>query len=46
MNFINCLLDTVLTWEITEEGFTDADITLACLLAGFNPEELNDIGSD
>ena len=46
MNFINCLLDVVLTWEIPEEGITDADKTQACLLAGINPEELSDIGSD
>ena len=42
MNFINCLLDTVLTWETTEEGITDADKAQACLLAGINPEELRD----
>ena len=46
MNFINCLLDTVLTWEVTEEGFTDTDKIQACLLAGINPKELSDIGCD
>jgi len=41
MNFINCLLDVTDAYLVT-----DADVTLACLLAGITPEELSDIGSD
>ena len=41
MNFVNCLLDTVLTWEIPEEGFADAIKNQACLMAGINPEEIS-----
>ena len=41
MNFVNCLLDTVLTWEISEEGLADAIKTQACLMAGINPEEIS-----
>ena len=42
MNFVNCLLDAVLTWDIPEEGFAEAIKTQACLLSGINPDELND----
>ena len=41
MNFVNCLLDTVLTWEISEEGLADAIKNQACLMAGINPEEIS-----
>ena len=46
MNFINCLLDTVLTWEIPEEGFVDAVKTQARQMAGFDPDELSCLESD
>ena len=46
MNFINCLLDTVLTWEIPEEGFADAIKTQARQMAGINPDELSCLDSD
>jgi len=42
MNYINCLLDAVLTWEIPEEGLADAIKNQACLMAGVNPEEITD----
>jgi len=41
MNFVNCLLDTLLTYE---EDIIDT--TQACLLAGIDPEELNEIVSN
>jgi len=43
MNFVNCLLDTVLTYE---EEIIDIDTTQACLLAGIDPDELNEIASN
>ena len=46
MNFVNCLLDAVLTWEIPEEGLVDAIKTQACLMAGINPEEISCLDSD
>ena len=46
MNFVNSLLDTVLTWEISEEGFADAIKTQACLMAGINPEEISILERD
>jgi hypothetical protein len=35
--FINYLLDAALNWDITEDGIT----TEACLMAGFNPDEID-----
>ena len=46
MNYINCLLDTVLTWEIPEEGFADAIKTQARQMAGFDPDEISCLDSD
>ena len=46
MNFINCLLDTVLTWEIPEEGFADAIKIQASLMAGFSSDEISCLDSD
>ena len=41
MNFLNCLLDAVLTWEIPEEGFADAIKDQARQMAGIDPDELS-----
>ena len=46
MNFINSLLDAVLTWEIPEEGFADAINAQVCLMAGINPDEMSCLDSD
>ena len=46
MNFINCLLDAVLTSEIPEDGFTDAVKNQARQMAGINPDELSCFDSD
>jgi hypothetical protein len=41
MNFINCLLDAVLTWEIPEEGLAYAIKNQAYLMAGIDPDEMS-----
>ena len=42
MNFVNCLLDTVLTWEIPEEGLADAIKNQASLMTRITSEEIMD----
>jgi hypothetical protein len=49
MNLINCLLDVTdatLTWDIPDEGFSEAIKNQACLMAGINPEEMSQSPSD
>jgi hypothetical protein len=49
MNFINCLLDVTdeaLTWDIPEDGFTDAVKIQACRMAGIHPEDMRQSPSD
>ncbi len=43
MSFQDCLsaaVDAVLTWEIPESDFSQVVQAQACLLAGFNPDEM------
>jgi hypothetical protein len=49
MNLINCLLDVTddgLSWDITEDGFTESSKIEACRMAGIHPEEMSQSPSD
>ena len=39
MNFINCILDLIDIEDLNEENISEANRTLACMLAGLDPEE-------
>ena len=41
-NYLFDAVEAVLTFEIPEESFADAVRAQACLMAGINPDEVND----
>jgi hypothetical protein len=44
MNLINCLLDVTddgLSWDITEDGFTESSKIEACRMGGISPDEMS-----
>ena len=41
-NYLSDAVDAVLAWEIPEDGFAEAVRAQACLMAGINPDEIND----
>jgi hypothetical protein len=49
MNLLNCLLDITdagISWDVTEDGFTESSKIEACRMAGINPEDMSPSLSD